>query len=39
MLAIELGIPLVEECETLKRELEEENNGSNDSLTLLSVFR
>jgi hypothetical protein len=27
-LAIELGIPLVKECETLKQQLEEENNGS-----------
>ncbi|GAB4375593.1 MAG: hypothetical protein Kow00121_21530 [Elainellaceae cyanobacterium] len=27
-MAIELGIPLIEECEILKRELEEGNNGS-----------
>ena len=28
-MAIELGIPLVEECETLKKQLEEEHNGRN----------
>jgi hypothetical protein len=28
-LAIELGIPLVKECEELKQQLEEKDNGSN----------